>query len=63
MSKSRTEIIELMVNAFQDKNREMAAAAGMSTEDIDKHVMESNPSISFLQEAVYDVLAKEELLK
>jgi hypothetical protein len=63
MSKNRSEVIELMVKAFQDKNKEMAEASGMTAEAITEHIEQSTPSITFMQDAVYDALANEGLIQ
>lgn len=63
MSKPRTEVVEMMVKAFQEKNKEMAAASGMTEEAIAEHVEQSNPSITFLLDAVYEVLANEKIIQ
>lgn len=63
MSKSRTEIVEMMVNSFQEKNKEMAAASGMTEEAINEHIQQSNPSISFLLDAVFESLASNKIIE
>jgi hypothetical protein len=63
MSKPRTEVVEMMVNSFQEKNKEMAAASGMTPEAIAEHVEQSNPSITFLLDAVYETLANEKIIQ
>jgi hypothetical protein len=63
MIKNRSEVIELMVKAFQDKNKEMAEGAGMTAEAIAEHIEQSTPSITFMQDAVYDALANEGIIQ
>lgn len=63
MSKNKSEVIELMVKAFQDKNKEMAETAGMTAEEIAEHIEQSTPSITFMQDAVYDALANEGIIQ
>jgi hypothetical protein len=57
MIKDRNEVIELMLNAFQDKNKEMAMASGMTEDAIKEHIEQSNPSITLLLDSVYESLA------
>jgi hypothetical protein len=53
---NKEEVIEVMFNSFNKKNKEMAELSGMSNEDIEKFIAESSVSIKMMLEQVYDDL-------
>jgi hypothetical protein len=58
----KEEVIEVMFNSFNRKNKEMAELAGMSNEDIEKFVVESSVSIKMMLETVYDDLLSNQII-
>jgi hypothetical protein len=59
---NKEEVIEVMFNSFNRKNKEMAELAGMSNEDIEKFVVESSVSIKMMLETVYDDLLSNQII-
>ena len=45
---NKEEVIEVMINSFNNKNKEMAELSGMSNEDIEKFIAESSVSIKMM---------------
>jgi len=59
---NKEEVIEVMFNSFNRKNKEMAELSGMSNEDIEKFVVESSVSIKMMLETVYDDLLSNQII-
>ena len=59
---NKEEVIDVMFNSFNKKNKEMAELSGMSNEDIEKFIAESSVSIKMMLEQVYDDLLSNQII-
>jgi DNA-binding phage protein len=56
------QVVNLMVNTFQDTNRLLCEQAGMESEQIDKQIEQSTPSINMILSLVHAKMKSENLL-
>ena len=60
---NKEDMIDLMIDAFQIKNKELAANSGMTDEEAESQIQAMRGTIGFLLENVYDALLLKNLLK
>lgn len=60
---SKDEVVQLMLDTFQEINYLMAVNTGMSDEEIKKNVEQSEGGLRYMLSACYDKLEQAELLK
>lgn len=60
---NKEDVLLLMINKFQEKNKELAIMSGMSNEEVNSHLENSKSSISFILFNVYKALEENDLLK
>lgn len=60
---NKEDVIDLMIDAFQERNLELAGRSGMTDEEAQGQIESMRGTVSYLLEAVYDELLVKNLLK
>jgi len=60
---NKEEVVQLMLDTFQEINYLMATGSGMDLEEIKKQMEQSEGSIRYMLTACYDKLEQNDLLK
>ena len=60
---SKDEVVQLMLDTFQEINYLMAVNTGMSDEDIKKNMEQAEGGLRYMLSACYDKLDQKDLLK
>jgi len=58
----KINVVNLMVESMNVDNRVLAEKAGMSAEEIDSSVAQSQQTLSFMMDNIYDKLKKENVI-
>lgn len=53
---TKEEAINIMLESINSDNREMGKQAGISDEDMENQINQSQPSLSFMMSNIYDKL-------
>ena len=53
---TKDEVVDLMLNSFNDNTREMCKNFGMSDDETEQKINESQPSLVYLLSNAYDKL-------
>jgi len=53
---TREEIMDLMLNSINEDNRAMGLQAGISDDDMEMQIAQSQASLSFMMSNIYDKL-------
>jgi hypothetical protein len=56
MDMTREEIMDLMLNSINEDNRAMGLQAGISDDDMEMQIAQSQASLSFMMSNIYDKL-------
>ena len=56
MGMNKEDVIKIMLDSTNEDNRNLCAQGGMSQEDTDKQIEQSQPSLIFILGNVYDKL-------
>lgn len=59
---NKEEVIKLMLDSMGADNRELGKRSGMSEEDIEKQMKQSEPSLVFMFGNIYDKLKANNVL-
>lgn len=59
----KMEAVKLMLDSFNEDNRAMAAAAGMSPETVEDNISKSQDSLTYLLSNAYDKLVQNGVVK
>jgi hypothetical protein len=60
---NKEEIVILMVDSINENNRQLCEQTGMDKDQAEKQIAESQPSLRFLMENVYNKLVEKEIIK
>jgi len=60
---NKEDIIDIMIDAFQEKNLSLASTSGMSDDEAKSQIEAMRGTIGYLLESVYDALILKNLLK
>lgn len=55
---TKEEAIVIMLESINSDNRQMGIAAGISEEELDKQISQSQHSLTFMMENIYDKLVE-----
>ncbi len=53
---TRDEVVKIMLDSINEDNRQMCQHAGLSDEEADKQIEQSQPSLVFILGNIYDKL-------
>jgi len=53
---TKEEAVDIMMESVNSDNREMGIAAGISEEEIDRQIAQSQKSLAFIMSNIYDKL-------
>jgi len=53
---TKEEAIKIMLDSINEDNRAMGLQAGMSSEDMETQISNSQPSLAFMMSNIYDKL-------
>ena len=53
---TKDEVLKIMIDSINEDNRQMCQHAGMSDEDTEKQIEQSQPSLVFIFGNIYDKL-------
>ena len=53
---TKEEAVDLMLNSINEDNREMGLRSGISEEDMEMQIQQSQPSLAFMMSNIYDKL-------
>jgi hypothetical protein len=56
MGMTKDEVIKIMLDSINEDNRQMCQHAGLSDEEADKQIEQSQPSLVFIFGNIYDKL-------
>ena len=56
MGMTKEEAVDLMLNSINEDNREMGLRSGISEEDMEMQIQQSQPSLAFMMSNIYDKL-------
>jgi hypothetical protein len=56
MGMTKDEVVEMMLFSINKDNREMGKQAGISDDDMEKQIEQSQPSLTFMMSNIYDML-------
>lgn len=56
MDMTKDEVMKIMLDSINEDNRQMCQHAGLSDEDADKQIEQSQPSLVFIFGNIYDKL-------
>jgi hypothetical protein len=56
MDMTREEIMDLMLNSINEDNRAIGLQAGISDDDMEMQISQSQASLSFMMSNIYDKL-------
>jgi hypothetical protein len=56
MGMTKDEVIKIMLDSINEDNRQMCQHAGLSNEEADKQIEQSQPSLVFIFGNIYDKL-------
>jgi hypothetical protein len=56
MGMTKDEVLKIMIDSINEDNRQMCQHAGMSDEDTEKQIEQSQPSLVFIFGNIYDKL-------
>jgi hypothetical protein len=59
---NKEEIINLIVESINQDNREMCERGGMDNNEIEKQIEQSQPSLAYMAENLYDRLIEKEII-
>jgi hypothetical protein len=62
MGMTKEEATELMLKSINDDNRQMCIQGGMSTEDMEKQISQSQPALGLIVSNMYDRMKEAGLL-
>ena len=60
---NKEEIINLMVESINQDNREICERGGMDKDQIEKQIEQSQPSLAYMAESLYNKLIEKEIIK
>jgi len=55
---TKEEAIKIMLDSINEDNRAMGLQAGISSEDMETQISNSQPSLAFMMSNIYDKLQK-----
>jgi hypothetical protein len=58
MGMTKEEAIKIMLDSINEDNRAMGLQAGISSEDMETQISNSQPSLAFMMSNIYDKLQK-----
>lgn len=53
---TKEEAIDIMMESINSDNRQMGIAAGISAEELEKQIAQSQPTLAFMMENIYNKL-------
>lgn len=53
---TKEEAVQIMLDSINSDNKQMGLAAGMDEETLNSQIAQSQPSLSFMMENIYDKL-------
>ncbi len=56
MGMTKEEAVNVMLNSINEDNRAMGLQAGISSEDMEKQIEQSQQSLAFMMSNIYDKL-------
>jgi len=56
MGMTKDEVLKIMIDSINEDNRQMCQHAGMSDDDTEKQIEQSQPSLVFIFGNIYDKL-------
>lgn len=56
---TKEEIIDIMMESINADNRQMGIAAGISPEELERQIEQSQPSLAFMMENIYNKLVEQ----
>jgi hypothetical protein len=56
MDMTKEEAVSVMLNSINEDNRAMGLQAGISSEDMEKQIEQSQQSLAFMMSNIYDKL-------
>ena len=56
MGMTKEEAVSVMLNSINEDNRAMGLQAGISSEDMEKQIEQSQQSLAFMMSNIYDKL-------
>lgn len=59
---NKDEVIKMMLDSINADNREICARAGMDEQTVEMQIEQSQPSLAFMLDNVYDKLKQANLL-
>jgi hypothetical protein len=60
---NKTDVINIMLEAFEKKNKQLAVMSGMTEEMVDKYIKDSKTSILFLLDGVLSELQEKNIIQ
>lgn len=63
MSTDKATFIDLMINSINQDNREICQRGGMSNDDIEKQIEQSQPSLAYMAENFYNKLIENKIIQ
>jgi hypothetical protein len=60
---NKEEIIKLMIDSINQDNREICERGGMGNDEIEKQIEQSQPSLAYMIENIYNKLVEKEIIK
>lgn len=63
MSTDKATFINLMINSINQDNRDICQRGGMSNDDIERQIEQSQPSLAYMAENLYNRLVEGKILK
>jgi hypothetical protein len=58
----KTETVVLMLNSLNEDNRSICLQAGMTEEEVDRNIEQSQPSLNFMLSNIYDKLKEANII-
>jgi hypothetical protein len=58
----KTETVAIMLNSLNEDNRNICLQNGMSEEEVDRNIEQSQQSLNFMLSNMYDKLKEENLI-
>jgi hypothetical protein len=63
MSTDKATFINLMINSINQDNRDICQRGGMANDEIEKSIEQSQPSLAYMAENLYNRLVEGKILK